>query len=150
MSLQENLEKLQNDFSNLDPDNMGAWPLPVKVVCWLLAMVAVVIIAYQLVLKDQHASLETETLKEASLRSEFQQKVQDAANLDAYKAQMNEMTESFSALLLQLPKDTEVPGLLDDISNNGQQSGLSFEAIDLKKNYNSLLRQKYHLARFSC
>ncbi len=133
MSLQEKFEKLQNDFSNLDPDNMGAWPLPVKVVCWLLAMIAVVVIAYQVVLRDQHTSLQTETQKEASLRSEFQQKVQDAANLDAYKAQMNEMTESFSALLLQLPKDTEVPGLLDDISNNGQQSGLSFEAIDLQQ-----------------
>lgn len=133
MSLQEKLEKLQNDFSNLDPDNIGAWPLPVKVACWLLAMVAVVVISYQLVLRDQHASLEVETQKEASLRSEFQLKVQDAANLDAYKAQMMEMTDSFSALLLQLPKDTEVPGLLDDISNNGQQSGLSFEAIDLQQ-----------------
>jgi type IV pilus assembly protein PilO len=133
MSLQEKLEKLQNDFSNLDPDNIGAWPLPVKVACWLLAMVAVVVISYQLVLRDQHASLGVETQKEASLRSEFQQKVQDAANLDAYKAQMIEMTDSFSALLLQLPKDTEVPGLLDDISNNGQQSGLSFEAIDLQQ-----------------
>lgn len=133
MSLQEKLEKLQNDFSNLDPDNIGAWPLPVKVACWLLAMVAVIVISYQLVLRDQHASLGAETQKEASLRSEFQQKVQDAANLDAYKAQMIEMTDSFSALLLQLPKDTEVPGLLDDISNNGQQSGLSFEAIDLQQ-----------------
>lgn len=133
MSLQEKLEKLQNDFSNLDPDNIGAWPLPIKVACWLLAMVAVVVISYQLVLRDQHASLGVETQKEASLRSEFQQKVQDAANLDAYKAQMIEMTDSFSALLLQLPKDTEVPGLLDDISNNGQQSGLSFEAIDLQQ-----------------
>ena len=34
---------------------------------------------------------------------------------------------------MQLPKDTEVPGLLDDISNIGQQSGLNFEAIDLQQ-----------------
>ena len=122
MSLQESFEKLQSDFSNLDPENIGAWPLPVKVVCWVLAMVVVVALSYQLILKEQKASLDTETKKEVSLRSEFEQKVQDAANLDAYRAQMKEMADSFSALLLQLPKDTEVPGLLDDISNNGQQS----------------------------
>jgi type IV pilus assembly protein PilO len=133
MALQEKFEKIQNDFSNLDPDNIGAWPLPVKVVCWVLAMVIVLILAYQFVLKGQQASLDSETKKEASLRSEFEQKVQDAANLDAYRAQMKEMADSFSALLLQLPKDTEVPGLLDDISNNGQQSGLNFEAIDLQQ-----------------
>lgn len=46
---------------------------------------------------------------------------------------MKEMTESFSALLNQLPKDTEVPGLLDDISEKGQTSGLNFEAIDLQQ-----------------
>jgi type IV pilus assembly protein PilO len=91
------------------------------------------IVLYQFVLKDQQAKLATEAQKEVSLRSEFEQKVQDAANLDAYRAQMKEMGDSFSALILQLPKDTEVPGLLDDISNNGQQSGLNFEAIDLQQ-----------------
>ena len=133
MSLQEKFEKLQNDFTNLDPENIGAWPLPVKVACWLLAMAAVVVLSYQFVLKDQQAKLATEAQKEVSLRSEFEQKVQDAANLDAYRAQMKEMGDSFCALILQLPKDTEVPGLLDDISNNGQQSGLNFEAIDLQQ-----------------
>lgn len=133
MSLQEKIEKLQSDFSNLDPDNIGSWPLPVKVACWLLAMVAVVVLSYQLVLKEQQAGLDLETQKELKLRTEFEQKVQDAANLDAYRAQMKEMSDSFSALLLQLPKDTEVPGLLDDISNIGQQSGLNFEAIDLQQ-----------------
>ena len=92
MSLQEKFEKLQNDFSNLDPDNIGSWPLPVKVACWLLAMVAVVVFSYQLVLKDQQAGLDVETQKEVKLRAEFEQKVQDAANLDAYRAQMKEMT----------------------------------------------------------
>jgi type IV pilus assembly protein PilO len=132
MSLQEKFEKLQGDFSNLDPDNMGSWPLPVKVICWLLAIIAVIALTYQLVLRDQQSVLDEAIQKESTLRTEFEQKVQEAANLDAYRAQMKEMTDSFSALLLQLPKDTEVPGLLDDISNIGQQSGLNFEAIDLQ------------------
>lgn len=131
MSLQEKLEKLQGDFSNLDADNIGGWPLAVKLVCWVLVMVAVIVASYQLVLKEQKASLDAEAAKEVTLRTEFEQKVQEAANIEAYRSQMKEMTESFSALLGQLPKDTEVPGLLDDISEKGSTSGLNFEAIDL-------------------
>jgi len=34
-------------------------------------------------------------------------------------------------LLRQLPRDTEVPGLLEDITNTGLGSGLKFDSIDL-------------------
>jgi type IV pilus assembly protein PilO len=131
MSLQESLEKLQNDFSNLDPENMGSWPLPVKIVCWVLTAVIVVILSYQFVLREQAGELNQEIQKEQTLRASFESKVRDAANLEAYRAQMKEMNESFDALILQLPKDTEVPGLLDDISNTGQTSGLNIESIQL-------------------
>ncbi len=131
MSLQEQFEKLQSDFSNLDMENVGGWPLPVKFVCWIIAMAAVVLLSYQLVLKEQRLELDREASKELSLRGDFEKKVQDAANIDAYRQQMVEMTDAFSTLLAQLPKDTEVPGLLDDITNKGQESGLGFQAIDL-------------------
>ena len=44
---------------------------------------------------------------------------------------MKEMEESFGALLRQLPSDTEVPGLLEDITRTGLGSGLEFEEIKL-------------------
>ncbi len=131
MSLQENLEQIKNDFSNLDPENMGSWPLPVKVVCWVLMAIVVVILSYQFVLSEKSAELEQQIQKEATLRSSFENKVGEAANLDAYKSQMKEMKQSFDALVKQLPKDTEVPGLLDDISNAGQSSGLNIGYIKL-------------------
>ena len=46
----------------------------------------------------------------------------EAANLEAYKQQMAEMEESFGALVSQLPSDTEVPGLLEDITNDNLAS----------------------------
>lgn len=133
MSLQEQFEKLQGDFSNLDMENIGGWPLPVKILSWLAAMCAVVVIAYQLVLNEKRSELTSAAQKEITLRSDFEKKVQDAANIDAYRQQMIDMSASFSTLLAQLPKDTEVPGLLDDISNKGQDSGLNFDAIDLQQ-----------------
>ena len=44
-----------------------------------------------------------------------------------------EMEESFGALVSQLPSDTEVPGLLEDITNKGLLNGLQISSIDLKK-----------------
>ena len=45
---------------------------------------------------------------------------------------MVEMEKSFGALLEQLPQDTEVPGLLEDITNTGLGSGLAIDSIKLK------------------
>ena len=55
-----------------------------------------------------------------------------ATALEAYKVQMAEMEESFGALLRQLPSDTEVPGLLEDITRTGLGSGLEFSEIKLQ------------------
>ena len=66
-----------------------------------------------------------------TLKEQFSRKAIQAANLDAYKEQMQEMEISFGALLRQLPSDTEVPGLLEDITRTGLGSGLEFEEIKL-------------------
>jgi type IV pilus assembly protein PilO len=45
---------------------------------------------------------------------------------------MIELDDTFGALLKQLPKDTEVPGLLEDITEVAYGSGLSMQAISLQ------------------
>jgi type IV pilus assembly protein PilO len=45
---------------------------------------------------------------------------------------MEEMLLSFGALVSQLPSDTEVPGLLEDITNKGMLNGLEFDSIELQ------------------
>jgi type IV pilus assembly protein PilO len=77
--------------------------------------------------------LESAVAKEASLRVEFEEKAFQAANLAAYKKQMDEMVVSFGALVSQLPSDTEVPGLLEDITNKGMLNGLEFDSIELQE-----------------
>jgi type IV pilus assembly protein PilO len=62
---------------------------------------------------------------EADLRSQFENKQQRAANLDAYKTQLADMERGFGAMLRQLPGKTEVPNLLVDISQTGLAAGLS-------------------------
>ncbi|MBU0900971.1 MULTISPECIES: type 4a pilus biogenesis protein PilO [Pseudomonas] len=132
MSLNDSLESLrQIDLNDLDFNNVGSWPAAVKFIAGALLLVVVVALGYNFHLKDLQASLESKQAEELVLKEQFSSKAFQAANLDAYKEQMQEMEVSFGALLKQLPSDTEVPGLLEDITRTGLGSGLEFEEIKL-------------------
>jgi type IV pilus assembly protein PilO len=132
MSLNDSLESLrQIDLNDLDFNNVGSWPAVVKFIAGVLLLVAVVALGYNFHLKDLQAQLEGKKAEEVALKEQFSSKAFQAANLDAYKEQMQEMEISFGALLKQLPSDTEVPGLLEDITRTGLGSGLEFEEIKL-------------------
>lgn len=132
MSLSESLEGLRKlDLSELDLNNIGSWPSAVKFIAGLLLLLLVLGLGYNFHLKDLQAQLTQHQAEEVTLKEQFLNKASQAANLEAYKEQMKEMEVSFGALLRQLPSDTEVPGLLEDITRTGLGSGLEFEAIKL-------------------
>jgi type IV pilus assembly protein PilO len=132
MSLASSLESLRKvDLSDLDFNNLGSWPTPVKAIACVILAVLVLVLGYNFQLKDQQDQLDQQQSREETLKQEFATKAFQAANLEAYKGQMKEMEDSFGALLRQLPSDTEVPGLLEDITRTGLGSGLEFEEIKL-------------------
>jgi type IV pilus assembly protein PilO len=133
MSLATSMESLRSvDLSDLDMNNLGSWPAAVKVIAAILLMVLILGGGYYFYLSDLQASLDQQKAQEETLKQQFSTKAFQAANLEAYKAQMIEMEASFGALLRQLPSDTEVPGLLEDITRTGLGSGLEFEEIKLQ------------------
>jgi type IV pilus assembly protein PilO len=133
MALQDTLEQLQNiDFNDLDINNIGSWPSPIKLILMVLLFVAVAAGGYFYYLADKQEALERSELKELDLRNDYEDKAAQAANLDAYRRQQREMEETFGALLRQLPSDTEVPGLLEDITRTAIDNELQIESIDLK------------------
>ncbi|MEX0617480.1 MAG: type 4a pilus biogenesis protein PilO [Pseudohongiellaceae bacterium] len=118
-----------NDLSNLD--TIGVWPGPVKALIALLVFIACGAAGYFFHVKTQLLELEGVAAEENNLRIEFEQKAFLATNLEAYREQTVEMEQSFAELLRQLPSETEVPGLVDDITNTGLGSGLEFANIEL-------------------
>ena len=141
MAVEDVLKSLQEfDPNDLDFDNIGSWPIAIKVIVWIIALVAVLALGYTQHISKLQETLETAIAKEGDLRQEFEDKAFQAANLDAYKKQMEEMEESFGALVSQLPSDTEVPGLLEDITNKGMLNGLEFDSIQLQ---NEIAREFY-------
>lgn len=132
MSISDSIESIRKiDLADLDFNNAGSWPAPIKVVAGVLLLVVVLVAGYKFHLEDIQFQLEQQRGEEQTLREQFSSKAFQAANLDAYKEQMKEMEASFGALLRQLPSDTEVPGLLEDITRTGLASGLEFSEIKL-------------------
>jgi type IV pilus assembly protein PilO len=132
MAIQDALKELQDfDVNDIDFDNIGSWPIAIKIIAWSLVLIVVLVLGYTQDISDLIYDLELEQKKELTLRTEFEFKAHKAANLDAYRLQMVEMEESFGALISQLPSDTEVPGLLEDITNKGVENGLEIKSITL-------------------
>lgn len=120
-----------NDIGN--PDTIGIWPGPVKALLVVLLFAACLGGGYWFHIKNRQAELDRVIAAEAGLRTDLETKAVLAANLEAYRAQMVEMNESFGELLAQLPGQTEVPGLLDDITFTGLGSGLQLNTIQLQR-----------------
>ena len=133
MAFEDTMRSLRDfDLGDLDFDNVGAWPTPIKLFIWLALLAAVLAGGYYYHVEDLQLELAKVEAQEVKLKKEFETKAFKVANLDAYRQQMVEMEESFGALVSQLPSATEVPGLLEDITNKGLLNGLNVSNIDLK------------------
>jgi type IV pilus assembly protein PilO len=119
------------ELSELDLNNIGSWPTAVKVIAGVLLMALILGLSYNFHISDLETQLQQQTDQEATLKEQFSTKAFQAANLETYTEQMKEMETSFGAMLRQLPSDTEVPGLLEDITRTGLGAGLEFEEIKL-------------------
>lgn len=132
-NMSEYMEQLKNfNLSDLDWERVGVWPLPGRLFLFLLAAVVIIAGSYFLFVKDRNLQLAGEQRKEQDLRKTFEKRAFEASNLDKYREQMAEMQESFGALVKQLPSDTEVPGLLEDIDEKGIDSRLNIQSITLQ------------------
>ncbi|WP_290519632.1 type 4a pilus biogenesis protein PilO [Alcanivorax sp.] len=126
------LGELMDELNSLDFENVGGWPTPIKIGAAILVLVVVVALGYFLSISDANQTLEQQRREEATLLQGYEKKAFEAHNLDQFRKQLAEMEQTFGALLKQLPKDTEVPGLLEDITHTGLGSGLEFENIELR------------------
>jgi type IV pilus assembly protein PilO len=116
-----------SDLNNLDINNIGSWPWLIKLIIVLLLCAALAGAGFYFDTQHQLTSLDKSKSDEVKLRKDFEEKWHKVANLDAFRAQLDEMNKSFGAMLRQLPDKTEVADLLVDISQTGLANGLEFQ-----------------------
>lgn len=132
MNLADQIKSINNvDLSDLNLEAMASWPPLLKIILLSALFVVLLVAGFYLHIEDLNKRLKLAEREETTLRLDFEQKAFEAANLAAYKAQLAEMEVRFGALVAQLPSETEVPGLLEDITDKGELNGLNIERIDL-------------------
>lgn len=126
------VDKFFQQFNTLDMNNYGSWPISVKITCWLFILFVVCAIGYFLVIKPKIDTIDSARAQEQTLLNEFKEKESKLRNLKQYQAQLQQMQLDFTQQLEQLPKETEVPDLVEDINMTGVNSGLKFKNIRLE------------------
>ncbi|KZN31505.1 type 4a pilus biogenesis protein PilO [Pseudoalteromonas luteoviolacea] len=117
------------DWNEIELDNIGEWPLPVKVLCCAMVVLIMLIVGYTMLVSASIDRYEGAVRKEQELRKSYRIKYGRSNNLELYRQQMLDMEDQFSQLLRKLPTSNETPGLLDDLTYVGTSSGLTFLKI---------------------
>lgn len=138
-----NLSEFLDELRSLDQNNIGSWPRWAYAGAIGLLCAAILGAGTWYLVLPKKEDLEQAQKQEQELRREFEVKQKKVANLDAYKAQLAEMEKRFGVLLRQLPSQTEVPKLLNDISQTRLASGLDEELFkprpEIQKDFYAVL-----------
>ena len=113
------------ELRSLDVNDVGRWPFVFRAA--VIAIVFVLVLGagvWFTIVKDKNPQLQRAQADEQTLRVTFENKQRKAANYDAYRAQLQQIEQSFGTMLRQLPGETEIPSLIVDISQTGLASGL--------------------------
>jgi type IV pilus assembly protein PilO len=116
-----------DDLRNLDRNNIGGWPQSVKVFFAALIVILILFFGWYLKISTQQDELNSAQQKEVTLKKEFSDKQAKVVNLAAYRKQLDDMKEMLQTMLRQLPSKTEMPDLLNDITQAALAAGIETE-----------------------
>lgn len=107
----------------------GNWPLEVKVGFWAILVVVVLVLGYIWDISYMMGKLDQARVYETSLKGDFEVKYSMASNLTTNESQMELLRRSFSMMLQQLPSESAIGDLLEDISQIAVSNGLAIDTF---------------------
>lgn len=119
-----------SDFQNFQMDRAGSAPTGVKVTIAAFILVLIVVIGWFWQVNPKRDELASKEREELELLEQFEFKQGKVVNLDAYKAQLDEMREMLRQMLRQLPSKTEMPDLLIDVSQTALSTGIDNQKFE--------------------
>ena len=131
------------ELSNLDPKNIGNWPIPIKAVIIVVLCVAALFAGYWFDTQHQITNLANQKTKKKKMKKKFEKKQKKAATLPKLKEQLVQIESILKELLRKLPSDAQVDDLIRDISQAVLASGLKQELF--QPNYRGKKNRKKYL-----
>jgi type IV pilus assembly protein PilO len=121
---------LIDDLRKADINNLGSSPIGVQAIFAGLVFAIICGLGWYMYFNPSHEEFDTLVAQETVLRSDFEQKQERAANLQAYREQLQQIELVLQQMLRQLPGKTEMPDLLVDISQAALASGINNELFE--------------------
>jgi type IV pilus assembly protein PilO len=119
--------ELKSQFTGLDPNDPSAWPAVPRYMLCVAVTVMVVAGLWFAWLSSVDEELVAEQTKEVALREDYKKKLAQAVNLEALRAQREQVQQYVTQLEKQLPSKAEMDALLSDINQAGLGRSLQFE-----------------------
>lgn len=123
----QSLREFGDQFRGLDTRDPSSWPAIPRYALFAVVAAAVLVLLWFLWLKGEDETLEHERAREATLRSEYQTKLQKAVSLELLKQQRAQVMQYVNLLEKQLPSKAEMDALLSDINQAGLGRSLQFD-----------------------
>jgi type IV pilus assembly protein PilO len=117
------------DLKAIDLNSLPQQGKPVQLGMAGGIIIIILVLAYFFVYSDQNEQLSQLKQEEETLKQTYTEKSQQAAHLDALKAELDSINGSFHLLLKQLPTQAEIPNLIQELHECATKNGLNMESV---------------------
>lgn len=121
---------LLDDLRKADINNLGSSPFAVQALFAGVLFAVICAVGWFMYFKPKNEEFDQLVRTEADLRQQFEQKQERAANLQAFREQLQQIELVLQQMLRQLPSRTEMPDLLVDVSQTALASGIQNELFE--------------------
>lgn len=118
---------IASQFKGLSFENVGSWPFAPRLALWVVVVLLCLVAGWVTVWRGQLDEIDRLRTEEGNLKTQFQQKLGQAINLDDLRRQKEQVSQYVQLLEKQLPNKAEMDALLSDINQAGTGRGLQFE-----------------------
>jgi type IV pilus assembly protein PilO len=116
---------------SIDFSDVATWGKPAIIGASLAFFLVVFFMGYYFLIGNKLQDLDAQVDLQAVKIKEFGEKYALASNKETYQTQMIELDLMFASFLEQIPADTEVPEIIEDVTKIAAQSGLVTSTISL-------------------
>ena len=126
-----NFNAFMHELKTIDLENYGSWSTPVKAVSWVLIFGITTAASSFLFVKPLKEQITSTVDERTVLLDNYRTVKSKLVGAEMYQKQLTIIAQKFNEQLNQLPKESEIPGLVEDISRLGANSGLKLGNIEL-------------------
>ncbi len=122
---------LDFNFEDITFDNIGSWPFLIKLLTICISCLIIYFLCNWIFISSNLEQLRTLKSEEQRQRVFFASKQRSLYDIQDYKQQIGTIEDRLKKLTKKLPAENEVPDLINQISQAGNVSNLSFNEIKI-------------------